>query len=103
MRAPESAFLMHIQRTNAGGESGKQAPLFRGVRTDRFTYAIADTGRWCLYDNREDPYQIRNLVAEAAHARTVAALEELVFDWLRRAQDPFPLDAARRRRSIYAP
>ena len=96
MRAPESAFLMHIQRTNAGGESGKQAPLFRGVRTDRFTYAIADTGRWCLYDNREDPYQIRNLVAEAAHARTVATLEELVFDWLRRAQDPFPLDAARR-------
>ena len=103
MRAPESAFLMHIQKTKAGGESGKQAPLFRGVRTDRFTYAIADTGRWCLYDNREDPYQMRNLVDEPAYARTTADLEELVFDWLRRAQDRFPLDAARRRRSaVYA-
>ena len=103
MRAPESAFLMHIQRTKAGGESGKQAPLFRGVRTDRFTYAIADTGRWCLYDNREDPYQMRNLVDEPAHARTAAALEELVIDWLRRAQDRFPLDEARRRGSaVYA-
>ena len=61
--------------------------------------AIADAGRWCLYDNREDPYQMRNLIDEPAHAQTAAALEELVFDWLRRAQDRFPLDAARRRRS----
>ena len=42
---------------------------------------------------------MRNLVDEPAHERTAAALEELVFDWLRRAQDRFPLDAARRRRS----
>ncbi|OLC70316.1 MAG: hypothetical protein AUH79_00125 [Betaproteobacteria bacterium 13_1_40CM_4_64_4] len=102
MNAPESAFLMHIQKTNAGGEGGRRAPLFRGVRTQRFTYAIADTGRWCLYNNQEDPFQMRNLIDEPAHARTAADLEELVFDWLRRAHDPFPLDAARRRRSVHA-
>jgi arylsulfatase A-like enzyme len=99
MRAPESAFLMHIQRTKAGGEAAAYAPLFRGVRTERFTYAIADTGLWCLYDNKEDPYQMRNLIEDPAHARTTGDLNDLVVDWLRRAHDPFPLDAARRQRS----
>jgi len=99
MRVPESAFLMHIQRTKAGGESGRRAPLFRGVRTERFTYAIADTGRWCLYDNKEDPYQMRNLIDDPACAPTASELNGLVFDWLARAHDPFPLDAARRQRS----
>ncbi|HSS71494.1 MAG TPA: sulfatase [Casimicrobiaceae bacterium] len=100
-RGPESAFLMHIQRSNAGGEAGKRAPLFRGVRTQRFTYAVADSGRWCLYDNKEDPYQMRNLIDDPACASTESELNGLVFDWLARAHDPFPLDVARRQRSPY--
>ena len=99
MRAPESAFLMHIQNTRAGGGAGENAPLFRGVRTERFTYAVADTGRWCLYDNKEDPFQMRNLIDDPAYARTASELNRLVFDWLARAHDPFPLDAARSQRS----
>ena len=102
VRVPESAFLMHIQNTNVTGGYGWHAPVFRGVRTDRFTYAIADDGRWCLYDNRADPYQMHNLVDDPAHARAAAALDDLVFDWLRHAHDPFPLEAMRRKRSAYA-
>ena len=100
-RVPESAFLMHIKRTRAGGGAGELAPLFRGVRTERFTYAIADTGRWCLYDNREDPYQMRNLIEDPAHSRMALDLDGLIFDWLARAHDPFPLDVARRQLSPY--
>ena len=100
-RAPESAFLMHIKKARAGGGAGERAPLFRGVRTERFTYAIADTGRWCLYDNREDPYQMRNLIDDPAYARTTRDLDDFVVDWLRRAHDPFPLDVARRQRAPY--
>src|SRR5262249_39251975 len=77
MRAPESAFLMHIRRTRAGGVAAERAPLFRGVRTKRFTYAVADSGRWCLYDNKEDPYQMRNLIEDPAHARTTEDLNDL--------------------------
>lgn len=99
----ESAFLMHVQKKHAKAEGGaRHAPLFRGVRSARFTYAIADDGRWCLYDNWDDPYQIRNLISDGAYARTAANLEELVSDWLRRARDPFPLEEMRRKYSAYA-
>jgi len=76
--------------------------LFRGVRTERFTYAIADEGRWCLYDDREDPYQIRNLVDDPAYAKTIDELEGLVAGWLERAHDPFPLGVARTKSSVHA-
>jgi len=101
--SPEGVFLMHIQRTNADpGRAGRLAPLFRGVRTERFTYAIADEGRWCLYDDREDPYQIRNLVDDPAYAKTIDELEGLVAGWLERAHDPFPLGVARTKSSVHA-
>ena len=99
----ESAFLMHVQKKNTNMEGGgRHAPLFRGVKTERFTYAIADDGRWCLYDDPEDPYQMRNLINESAFARTAANLEDLVSGWLKRARVPFPLEAMRRKYSAHA-
>ena len=97
---PESVFLMHIQRTNAfEGGGGQLAPLFRGVRTQRFTYAVADDGRWCLYDDWDDPYQLRNLIDDPSRTSLVTDLDGLVADWLGKASDPFPLDTLRRKRS----
>jgi arylsulfatase A-like enzyme len=96
---PESAFLMHIQKENASGGENHPAPLFRGVRTDRHTYAVADDGRWLLYDNREDPYQMRNLIADPARQKLARDLDGLVLEWLRRSQDPFAYEAARKKRS----
>ena len=58
---PEHQFLMHIQKSYASGGVNHPSPLFRGIRTDRYTYACGEIGRWCLYDNQEDPYQQRNL------------------------------------------
>jgi arylsulfatase A-like enzyme len=96
----ESAFLMHIRRASADSHgSGRLAPLFRGVRTEQFTYVIADDGRWCLYDNSNDPYQLRNLIDDPSWASVLADLDGLVFDWLRDANDPFALDALRLKRS----
>jgi hypothetical protein len=99
---PESAILMHLQKANAdSGGGGQLAPLFRGLRTERFTYAVADDGRWCLYDNREDPYQLRNLIDEPAQAHVIEEFDELLAQWLRRAHDPFPLNEIRQRRSVH--
>jgi arylsulfatase A-like enzyme len=97
--SPESAFLMHIKKDNASGGVNHPAPLFRGVRTARHTYAVADDGRWCLFDNREDPYQMRNLIDDPAGARTARELDGGVLDWLRKAHDPFPYEQTRARRS----
>ena len=47
---------------------------YRGVRTNRYTYTRDLKGPWELYDNREDPFQLRNLVKEP---KTNALRDEL--------------------------
>lgn len=98
-RAPESSFLMHIRKENATGGENNPAPLFRGVRTNRHTYAVADDGRWLLYDNREDPYQMHNLIDDAGYAKVARDLDGLTLEWLKRAHDPFPYESLRLKRS----
>lgn len=41
---------------------------YRGIRTSRFTYCRDLNGPWLLFDNVEDPYQLRNLVDDPGHA-----------------------------------
>jgi arylsulfatase A-like enzyme len=98
---PESSFLMHIRKENATGGENNPAPLFRGVRTDRHTYAIADDGRWLLYDHREDPFQTRNLI-DAGAGKLTRDLDGLMLDWLKAARDPFPCESVRKKRSSLA-
>jgi arylsulfatase A-like enzyme len=95
----ESSFLMHIRKENATGGENNPAPLFRGVRTDRHTYAVAEDGRWLLYDNREDPFQMRNLIDDASATKLAGELDGIMLDWLKSARDPFPGQSLRKKRS----
>jgi arylsulfatase A-like enzyme len=47
---------------------------YRGLRTQRYTYARTLEGPWLLFDDEQDPYQMENLVA--AHAALVRELDE---------------------------
>lgn len=98
-RTPESVFLMHIAKDRASGGRRHPAPLFRGVRTGRYTYAVAEDGRWCLFDNQEDPYQMHNLIDDPVRAKLARDLDGVVLDWLKKAQDPFPYEETRQKRS----
>ena len=69
------------------------------MRTGRYTYAVAEDGRWCVFDNWEDPYQIHNLIDDPAYAKLAPDLDGLVVAWLKKAQDPFPYEEARQKRS----
>ncbi|GMV95781.1 MAG: sulfatase [Phycisphaerae bacterium] len=69
-------------RTRGGRE-------YRGVRTSRYTYVRTLDGPWLLYDNREDPYQQRNLVGRAEHAAMQAILERALQRELGRMKDEF--------------
>ena len=89
-RAPDSAFLMHIDKHGASGGMQNAAPIFRGVRTTRYTYAAGETGPWVLFDNQEDPFQLHNLVHDAGRRKLRSELEGLTKGWLTRAHDPFP-------------
>ena len=96
---PESSFLMHIAKSNATGGKNNPAPLFRGLRTDRHTYAIATDGQWLLYDNREDPYQMHNLITDKSRRKLTLDLDHLLTGWLKSAGDPFPVEELKKKRS----
>ena len=89
-QGPEHAFLMHIEKQHASGGRNHPAPIFRGLRTKRYTYAVGETGRWCLYDDQEDPYQRHNLIADPKHRNLMSDFDGQIIDDLHKAEDPFP-------------
>jgi len=68
----------------------QDVPEWRGVRTNRHTYAET-VGRqpWLLFDNVEDPFQMRNLVGDHAHEPVQNQLQRLLGKWLKQVDDPF--------------
>ena len=56
---------------------------YRGLRTQRYTYARVLEGPWLLYDNREDPYQQTNLIGKKEHRDLLYELDA----WLQRRLD----------------
>ena len=66
------------------------ATEWRGVRTKTHTYArLADGGPWILFDNKSDPYQMKNLVNDPAHAKLREELDATMQSLLAKAHDPF--------------
>lgn len=66
---------------------------WRGVRTKRYTYAnLFDHGPWLLYDNREDPYQLNNLINKPEYAQLQAKLEKRMRGLMKEAGDPGDTD-----------
>lgn len=61
-----------------------QTPTMFGVRTDRYKYiryhGIWDTNEF--YDLKQDPYEMRNLIASPEHQETIMQLSNEVYDWL---------------------
>ena len=62
---------------------------YRGVRTRRYTYVRDLKGPWLLYDNRADPYQLRNLCNNAEYAQTQQELEKMLSARLKETNDEF--------------
>jgi arylsulfatase A-like enzyme len=85
-------------RAAGGGESG--CPNYRGVRTKTHTYVVADTGRWLLYDNISDPYQMKNLVGDSDQQLLMEALDAKIEAWLYSVKDTFPYAAAKNERYV---
>ena len=94
---PESALLMNPCAFSVGDPRGPdQVPdylgmrmEYRGVRTDRYTYVRAIDKPWLLYDNREDPYQLRNLIDDPGCRRLAQDLEAQMRAQMHRIGDQF--------------
>ena len=82
--APESAYI------NFPCMNGLwTVPAWRGVVTPTHTYAASREGPWVLYDDTEDPFQMKNLAEVPDSQDTVAELDALTREWLWRTEDDF--------------
>jgi arylsulfatase A-like enzyme len=88
---PDHQFIMHVSKKNASNGDNHPAPLFRGIRTKRYTYAYYPEKPWCLFDNQEDPYQLNNLINDPEKASLRKELDEILRKSLDEAEDPFTL------------
>jgi len=62
---------------------------YRGIRTERYTYAKDLNGPWLLYDNQKDPYQLGNLVNKEEFTSLQAYLEQKLQKMLDKRGDKF--------------
>jgi arylsulfatase A-like enzyme len=62
---------------------------YRGLRTERYTYVRSIRGPWLLYDNRSDPFQMRNLCGRAEARDLQTRLDRALDAVLRRRHDEF--------------
>lgn len=91
MRPNDAALIMSIA-SFSGEYSGPSC--WRGVRTERYTYARTLDGPWLLYDNREDPYQQHNLIDTPDHADLQQEMDALLNRMLNERGDEFLPPAA---------
>jgi hypothetical protein len=55
-------------------------------------YAVQLDGRWCLYDNVADPFQMKNLIRVAKYKRLIEKFDAALIAWSKSTGDPFPYD-----------
>lgn len=89
---PDSQFIMHISKVRASYGEKHPAPIFRGVRAKRYTYAVFPDGGGYLFDNHADPYQMVNLFTDPGKKVLRKELDALLRRWLGEAEDPFEIN-----------
>ncbi len=62
---------------------------FRGVRTRRYTYVRDLKGPWLLYDNQEDPFQLKNLASKDNPSDLQKRLDAMLAGKLKETGDDF--------------
>jgi arylsulfatase A-like enzyme len=82
---PTSVYLQELVCCDQAKPLGLRP--WRGIRTADHTYVRDLQGPWLLYDNRVDPFQQRNLVADAPAAALRDRLEAELQEWMPRCGD----------------
>jgi arylsulfatase A-like enzyme len=91
MPESEVVFLMNVGAPDGseGGAAenggGLPPPEFRGLRSKTHTYAVAKDGRWILFDNEKDPYQLQNLIDDPKQKPLVDHFNHLIAERCRRS------------------
>jgi len=92
---PETQFLCvnsfprNYFRNQVRGEHQTYFCPFRGVRSKQYSYVFNAAGEWFLYDNKNDPYQLENLVDDPNFADVKEKMQKELDAWLAKAEDPY--------------
>jgi arylsulfatase A-like enzyme len=93
-QGPDAVLMMNTASSVLSFKGKDGVPVWRGVKTARFTYLAWREGADELYDDREDPYQLRNLAGEAGHQKALTELRERLGLLMASANDDFPSGSA---------
>jgi arylsulfatase A-like enzyme len=92
----DAILLQHVAARADGGLFARDP--WRAVRTHRYTYAVKGDHRgaepWQLFDNRNDPWQLDNLIQQDDAERIAAPLHARLRELLARYDDDYPLAPA---------
>lgn len=69
---------------------------WRGLITERYTYARFEQEAWVLFDNRNDPWQKRNLARDPQHAALMKELDERLGAMMRAKGDAWSFNSNER-------
>jgi len=69
-------------RNRGGGE-------YRGIRNRRYTYVRKLEGPWLFFDNKNDPFQLVNLIDEPQYSRKRIKMENILQEKLKELKDDF--------------
>ena len=83
---PDSVFIMHPSNMNNNGSLAQ--PVFRGVVTKDWMYAVHSEGEYCLY-SRKGKYLYPNLVDEPGHDKEKQELQARLQQWIDEAETPY--------------
>ncbi len=81
----DAAFLFNV---HAGGGPGTD---WRGIRTKEWTYAYHFSGDWVMYDLKNDPYQLKNLIDNPKFAAKKEELREQLESMRKTLGESLPL------------
>ncbi len=81
----DAAFLFNVHQ---GG--GPQTD-WRGIRTREWTYAYHFSGDWVMYDLKNDPYQLKNLIDDPKFAAKKKELREQLESMRKALDESLPL------------
>lgn len=87
------AVLLQIFVPFAG--DGIKTP-WRGIITDRYTYARFENEPWVLFDNRKDPWQKANLAHDPQHAALRQRLDEQLANLMQARGDAWSFNSMER-------
>ena len=88
-RGPDSAFFQIF--VPFGGDTTPHP--WRGIRTDRHMYARTQEGPWLLYDLEHDPFEMKNLALDPAHAELRDRMDARLAGWMEKTGDSWANDS----------